>query len=61
MTDDKAIPMQIRTVQRDGRVWLQQYRQIGRPWEYGWVDVCEVPRPPVTVRPFRPKDPGLDR
>lgn len=53
--------MQIRTVQRDGRVWLQQYRQIGRPWEYGWVDVCEVPRPPVTIRGLRPKDRGLDR
>jgi hypothetical protein len=49
--------MQLRTVVRDGRRWLQQYRNKpgGYAYEFDWVDVCELPPllAPVSRLPIR--------
>jgi hypothetical protein len=48
--------MEIRVIERDGRRWLQQYRNrpSGYAHEYEWLDVCELPRP-APVRKFERK------
>lgn len=49
---DKPALMELRTVTRDGRRWLQQFRNRpgGYAYEFDWVDVCELP--PLQLRPL---------
>jgi|KBSMisStandDraft_5_1062788.scaffolds.fasta_scaffold5583680_1 hypothetical protein len=45
---------EVRVIEREGKRWLQQYRNKpdGFVYEYAWVDVAELPRPPSNVRPL---------
>lgn len=47
----QPIVNEIRVVDRDGRRWLQQWRQKpgGYVYEYEWVDVADLPRPAAAV------------
>lgn len=40
----RTVPNEIRVVERDGRRWLQQYRNRpdGNLYEYDWIDVGEL-------------------
>jgi hypothetical protein len=48
---------EIRVIERDGRRWLQQWRNKpgGYAYEYEWVDVAELPRQQGSVRPLGPR------
>ena len=48
--------MELRLIERDGTRWLQQWRNKpgGYAYEFEWVDVAELPWPPLNVRKLKP-------
>lgn len=48
-------PMEIRVIERDGRLILQQWRNVGMAYEYEWVDVVELPKGASVARLFDPE------
>ena len=55
---DQPTPNEIRVIERDGKRWLQQWRNKpgGYVHEHEWIDVAELAPPPSRVRQLRPKD-----
>ena len=48
---------EVRVIERDGKRWLQQYRNKpdGFVYEYAWVDVAELPWLRSNVRELTPR------